>query len=126
MPKISKYENTVCKSCQFGKQSRVQFKEREHSTTQPIELIHTDLSGPTSTQSPRGEIYFIFFIDDYTGMTWVRLLKYKFEAFEKFKIFKVQVENEMELKIKFLRLDRGGSFTFDEFNSYCEKNGIKR
>jgi hypothetical protein len=59
-------------------------------------------------------------------MTWVGLLKHKFKAFEKFKIFKAQVENEMDLKIKCLRSDRGGEFTSDEFNSYCEKHGIKR
>jgi hypothetical protein len=41
-------------------------------------------------------------------MTWVGLLKHKFEAFEKFKIFKAQVENEMDLKIKCIRLDRVG------------------
>jgi hypothetical protein len=40
MPKIPKLENTICKSCPFGKQSRVQLKEREHSTTQPIEIVH--------------------------------------------------------------------------------------
>jgi transposase InsO family protein len=32
----------------------------------------------------------------------------------------------MDLKIKCLRLDRGGEFTSDEFNSYYEKHGIKR
>jgi hypothetical protein len=59
-------------------------------------------------------------------MTWVGLLKHKFKAFEKNKIFKAQVENEMELKIKFLSSNRGGEFTSDEVNSYCEKHGIKR
>jgi hypothetical protein len=59
-------------------------------------------------------------------MTWVGLLKHKFEAFEKFKMFKAQVENEMDLKIRCLRLDGGGEFTFDEFNNYCEKHGMKR
>ena len=108
MTRIYKPDNVVCKSCQFGKQSRVQFKAREHSTTWPLELIHIDLCGPTSTQSPQGERYFIFFIDDYTRMTWIGLLKHKFEAFEKFKILKARVENEMDLKIKCLRLDRGG------------------
>jgi transposase InsO family protein len=89
-------------------------------------LIHTDLYGPTSTQSPRGERYFILLIDDYTRMAWVGLLKHKFEAFEEFKIFKAQVENETDLKIKCLRLDRGGEFSYDEFNSLCKKHGIKR
>jgi hypothetical protein len=32
----------------------------------------------------------------------------------------------MDLKIKFLRSDRGGEFTSDEFNNYCETHGIKR
>jgi hypothetical protein len=41
-------------------------------------------------------------------MTWFGLLKHKFEAFEKFKIFKAHVENEMDLKIKCLRSYRGG------------------
>jgi hypothetical protein len=40
-------------------------------------------------------------------MAWVRLLRHKFKAFEKFKIFKAQVENQMDLKIKFLRSDKG-------------------
>jgi hypothetical protein len=47
-------------------------------------------------------------IDDYTRMASVGLLRHKFEAFEKFKIFKEWVENEMDLKIKFLRSNRGG------------------
>jgi hypothetical protein len=69
---------------------------------------------------------FIFLIYDYTRMTWVRLLKHKFEAFEKFKIFKELVENEMDLKLRCLRLERGEQFTFDEFNSYYENPRIKR
>jgi hypothetical protein len=43
MPKISKPKNVVYKSCQFGKQSSVQFKEKENSTTWPLEMIHTNL-----------------------------------------------------------------------------------
>lgn len=47
-------------------------------------------------------------IDKFPGMYWVHFLKHKDEAFEKFKIFKAMVENELELKIKFLRSDGGG------------------
>ena len=59
-------------------------------------------------------------------MTWVAFLKEKSEAFDKFKIFKNRVENESRMKIKYLRSDRGGEFTSNEFNIFCEENGIKR
>ena len=68
----------------------------------------------------------MFFIDDYTRMTWVTFLKKKSEAFEKFKIFKEMVENETHVKIKCLRSDNGGEFNSNEFNEFCKTHGIKR
>jgi transposase InsO family protein len=92
----------------------------------PLELVHTDLCGPTRTQSLQGEKYFMFLIDDYSRMTWVTFLKEKYEAFEKFKEFKALVENKTNLKIKCLRSDRGGEFISNEFEEFCELHGIKR
>jgi len=63
------------------------------------------LCGPTRKNSPRGEEYFILFIDDFSRMCWIGLLKHKDEAFEKFKAFKALVENESDQKIKCLRFD---------------------
>ncbi len=65
-------------------------------------------------------------IDDYTRMTWVCLLNKNFEAFEHFKRFKELIENESNLKIKFLRLDNGGEFISNEFKNYYSEQGIKR
>eukprot|EP00253_Pinus_taeda_P009081 PITA_09081 len=57
---------------------------------------------------------------------YLRLMKYKDEAFENFKSFKALVENESDRKIKCLRSDRGGEFTLDEFFDFCEEHGIRR
>lgn len=54
------------------------------------------------------------------------LLKEKLEALKKFKIFKAHVENEKYVKIKCLRLDRGGEFSSREFEELCEEHGIRR
>ena len=65
-------------------------------------------------------------VDEFSRMMWVAFLKEKSEEIDKFKIFKNRVENESSMKIKCLRLDRGGEFTSDQFNIFCEENGIKR
>ena len=89
IPKIIKPQNHVCRHCLHGKQTRTSFKVKEHTTSQPLELIHIDLCGPTRTTSFQGEYYFMLLIDDYTRMTWVTFLKEKSKAFMKFKTFKV-------------------------------------
>ena len=118
LPKIVAPLNAVCKHCQHGKQTRASFKTKEHMTLHPLEIVYTDLCGPTRSKSLQGDHYFMFLIDDYTRMTWVAFLKEKSKAFEKFEIFKAKVENETNLKIKFLRSDNGGKFTSNEFNEF--------
>jgi hypothetical protein len=47
MPQITKPTKTLCKHCQQGKQTKTRFKSKEYSTTRPLEIMHTDLVGPT-------------------------------------------------------------------------------
>lgn len=108
MPTITKPSNTVCKHCQIGKQTKVSFKTKEYSTTRPLELIHTDLYGHMRTKGWNGERYFMLFIDDFTRITWACFLKEKSKEFEKFRTFRPMIENEMNLRLKCLRSDRGG------------------
>ena len=75
-------------------------KQRLSSTTRPLKIVHTDLVGPTTTKGLKGEKYFMLLVDDYTRMTAYCFLKNKSEAFEKFKIYKKMVENEMDSRIK--------------------------
>jgi hypothetical protein len=126
MPQITKPTNSLCKHCQQGKQTKTRFKSKEYSTTKPLEIVHTDLVGPTTTKGLKGERYFMLLVDDYTRMTAVFFLKNKSKAFENFKIYKEMVENEMDSRIKCLRSDNGGEFTSKEFMNYCNNHGIKR
>jgi transposase InsO family protein len=92
----------------------------------PLDIVHTDLCGPTRTKGLNGEQYFMLLIDDYTRMTTIFFLKNKSEAFEHFKIYKEMVETETDLKIKCLRSDNGGEFTSKKFMDFCGEHGIKR
>jgi hypothetical protein len=88
--------------------------------------VHTDLVGPTNTKGLKGEKYFMLLVDDYTRMTVIFFLKNKSEAFEKFKIYKEMVENEMDSKIECLRSNNGGEFASKEFMDYYNNHGIER
>jgi hypothetical protein len=126
MPQIMKPTNTLCKHCQEGKKTKTRFKSKEYSTTRPVEILHTDLVGPTTIKALKGEKYLMLLVYDYTRMTAVCFLKNKSEAFENFKIYKEMVENEMDSRIKCLRSDNGGEFTSKELMDYCSSHGIKR
>ncbi|KAJ9566573.1 hypothetical protein OSB04_002539 [Centaurea solstitialis] len=49
----------------------------------------------------------------------------KDQAFEAFKVYKAEVENQKEKRIKIIRSDRGGEYFNHEFDIFCEENGIK-
>ena len=49
-PKIIKPLNHVCRNCLRGKKIRTSFKVKEHTTSHPLEIIQTDLCGPTRTK----------------------------------------------------------------------------
>lgn len=102
------------------------FPSKKFSRLEKLEIVHTDLSGPARTRGFYGERYFMIFVDDFTRMMWIEFLNEKSKAFKKINIFKNRVENESGVKIKCLRLDRGGESTSRDFNMFCEENGTKR
>lgn len=118
--------NIFCKECIIAKQQKVSFSSNKFTKKEKLEIIHTDLSGPTRTRGFYGERYFTIFVDDFTRMVWVAFLKEKYVEFEKFKVFKNRSEDEYGVKIKCLRYNRRGEFTSRELNIFCEENDIKR
>ena len=51
------------------------------------------------------------------------LTKIKGDVFASFKVFKAKVELETWKKIKCLRLNNGGEYTYDEFTTFFEVKG---
>ena len=53
---------------------------------------------------------FITFTDDYSRYGYIYPIKERSEALDKFKIFKDEVENQLDKRIKIVRSDRGGEY----------------
>ncbi|KAJ0566009.1 putative RNA-directed DNA polymerase [Helianthus annuus] len=126
LPKVAE-KTQVCEVCAIGKQNRVEIpKKSKWHASEKLQLVHTDICGPITPKSMSSKRYVLVFIDDFSRKTWVYCLATKGEAFEYFKKFKALVENETGHYVKCLRSDRGGEFTSQEFNIFCEKEGIQR
>ncbi|MCO5557878.1 hypothetical protein L7F22_011450 [Adiantum nelumboides] len=119
-------EPNLCPSCQFGKQQRRRFSKSTYRARQPLELIHSDVWGPSQTTSMGGAHYFLTFVDDMSRKVWVYFLKNKYEVFSYFKQFKAMVEKECGRFIKTLRSNQGGEFKSKEFEELCWNQGIRR
>ena len=93
-------EFPVCESCLEGKMTKRPFNKKGRRAQDLLELIHSDVCGPMSIQTRGGYEYFITFTNDYSRFSYVYLMKWKFEAFEKFKEFKAEIENQLGKCIK--------------------------
>jgi hypothetical protein len=67
-----------------------------------------DISGMFSVKFVDGFDSFIIFTDDFSCYGYIYPIKEQLEAFYKFKILKVELENPHDIKIKVVRSDRGG------------------
>jgi hypothetical protein len=65
-----------------------------------LEIIHTNICGPFRVKSVDGYDSFITFTDDYSRYGYIYPIKERSEALDKFKIFKAEVENQHNKKIK--------------------------
>jgi hypothetical protein len=97
-----------CEHFIYGKQNQVIFPSSATREKGILDLIHIDVFGPVSVPSLGKSVYYVSFIDDFSRNTWIYFLRKKSEVFDKFKEFKVLVENQTEKKIKVLRTDNGG------------------
>ncbi|GJS59263.1 putative ribonuclease H-like domain-containing protein [Tanacetum coccineum] len=94
---VFRHDHT-CVACQKGKQHRASCKAKlERIVTEPLHILHMDLFGPTS--------------DETSGIlqTFIR-----------------QIENQLNHKVKIIRLDNGTEFKNRDILEFCGNKGIKQ
>ncbi|KAL0295139.1 UNVERIFIED_CONTAM: Retrovirus-related Pol polyprotein from transposon TNT 1-94 [Sesamum radiatum] len=114
----------TCESCLKGKMTKKPFVGQSAIAKGLLDLVHTDVCGPLSIPAREGFSYFITFTDDHSRYGYVYLMRYKSEAFGRFKEYRLEVENQTNRKIKALRSDQGGEYLNSEFIDYLKENGI--
>ena len=117
-----KYKSIVCSDCQLAKSHRLPTQLSNFRASKPLELVYTNIWGHASVKSISGAKYFILFVDDYSRYTWFYSLQTNDQTLPIFKRFKLQMENQFDMKIKCLQSDNGGEFR--SFMSFLQSVGI--
>lgn len=80
------------------------------TSSKPLELIYTDVWGPSPITSVDGFRYYLIFVDHYTKYVWFFPLKWKSDVSSIFPVYKKMVENYFDTKIISIYSDNGGNF----------------
>ena len=92
-------------------------------TTQPFELIYSDLSGKQPLPSYGNSLYYITFIDDFTRMGWISFLKNKSDASNALKEFVTFAERQFRTTVLSVITDNGGEYV--ESDIFFKDKGIR-
>jgi len=113
----------VCDACEYGKHTRSTYVSRGLRSVSPFMLIHSDVwTCPITSIS--GMRYFVTFIDCYSRVTWIYLIKHKSEVLKCFQNFSSLIENQYDAWVKVLRTDNGTEYVNNEFGNFLSAKGI--
>jgi hypothetical protein len=113
-------QQSVCDACQQAKRHQLPYPKSSSVSQSPLDLIFSDVWGPTPDSVGRNK-YYVSFIDDHSKFVWIYLLRYKSEVFEKFHEFQQLVERKFDRKIVAMQTYWGGEY--EKLNSFFRKVG---
>lgn len=112
----------ICEVCVQGKFLRIPFEKS--TSSELLQLIHTDICGPMRVQLLSGSKFFATFVDDKSQYCEVVFLKNKSDIFEKFVEFNTRVEKQTGKKIKVIRSCNGRKYLNNKFKEFFSLEGI--
>ncbi|GJT57849.1 putative ribonuclease H-like domain-containing protein [Tanacetum coccineum] len=116
-----------CVACPKGKQHKASYKTKlVNSISKPLHMLHMDLFGPTNVKSLMKKSYCLVVTDDFNRFSWVFFFTTKDETNGILKTFIIEIENQLDHKVKVIRSDNGTKFKNSIMNQFCEMKGIKR
>jgi hypothetical protein len=122
--KQSKRNTLFCDACEFDKHTRHSYFLSNNKSSVPFMTIHSDVWGPTHTVSLSSYRWFVTFINCYTRLTWVYLIKVKSAVFSCFQSFHKMIYTQFDAKVKILRTDNETEYMNCGFKAYLDSYGI--
>lgn len=112
-----------CEPCIKGKHAREPFPASKSSSTELLELVHTDVCGPYPT-TLGGSRYFITFLDDYSGFCSVTTLATRAEVARAVKGTLRMWELQTGRRVRTVRHDNGGEYLSLGLRAWFSQRGV--
>ena len=91
----------------------------------PFELIQSDVWGPCPVISATEFKYFVTFVDDFSRVTWLYLMKSRSELFSHFTAFCAEIhQTQFHVLVKILRSDNAKEYLSEPFQSFMLQHEI--
>ena len=117
-------EDFQCEICELAKHKRVSFLINSERTTNPFNLINSNIWGPAEVPNVSGSRWFVTFIDDYSRVTWVFLLKNKSDLSQVILEFFTMIKTQFGVNIKRFRSDNAPDYFNHMLTHFFKKEGI--
>jgi hypothetical protein len=123
IPTSNKNSNeNFCFACLSSKSKQLSFSPSPSQYHCPLDLIFTDVWGPSPICSQHGFKYYVSFLDASSRYTWLYPMTKKSDAFNIFLQFQKYVERFFNSKIKSVQSDWGGEYR--SISTFFQKCGI--
>ena len=118
-PQFSSQSSLNYESCQYVKLHHVHLSPRVNKrASAPLELAHSDVWDPYPVMSPTRFKYFVTFVDDFSRVTWLYLMKSCSELFSHFKGVCAEIQTQFHVSIQTLRSDNVKEYLLKLFQSF--------
>lgn len=124
IPNELEKEFMKCKTCIESKMHNIPFENNRRRAKNLLEIVHTDVCGPFNTTGLNGEKYIVSFIDDYSKIAKVYVMKSKTEVFDCLVEYINECENLTNKRVKFLRCDNGKEYLNTKIYEFAREKGI--
>jgi len=114
-----------CPPCTGGKMVRAPFHARDITTTEPLQLIHTDAAGPMEIRSAGGAVFMVSVIDDYSRYKALVPLQTKGEAKDVVMTVVNRWEVQTKRRVQVVRSDGGKEYTGKDWPRWVAEKGLQ-
>lgn len=113
-----------CVSCIIGKAPQSSYDSPGNCASAIGALLHIDICGPYSTQTPSRAKYFFTILDDFSNFGFTNLLAKKSDAYSQFLRVEAAMKRQQGAIIKVVCMDGAKEFVEGPFARHLVSNGV--